>query len=76
MRNILIYCGKNVKKDYEGVGMLNREDIRKVIEAYERVRSTFKEEGKDLNDATMRAIQEAVLGEMKKKEEADKYRKE
>ena len=56
--------------------MLNREDIRKVIEAYERVRSAIKEEGKDLNDASMRAIQEAVLGEMKKKEEQDKYRKE
>ena len=56
--------------------MLNREDIRKVIEAYERVRSTFKEEGKDLSDASMREVQEAVLGEMKKKEEQDKYRKE
>lgn len=55
--------------------MLNREDIRKVIEAYERVRSTFKEEGKDLNDASMRAIQEAVLGELKKQEESEQWKK-
>ena len=65
---------KNIKHGRKK-SMLNREDIRKVIEAYERVRSTFKEEGKDLNDASMRAIQEAVLGELKKQEESEQWKK-
>lgn len=54
--------------------MLNREDIRKVLEAYRRVIDTFKDSGKDLGDISMRELQEAILGDIKLQEDANKMK--
>jgi len=52
--------------------MLNREDIRKVLDAYNKVKVDFRDSGKDLEDISMRDMQEAVLGKIQEQERIQK----
>lgn len=52
--------------------MLNREDIRKVLEAHKRVIDTFKYNEKDLDDISMRELHEAILKDIQLQENTDK----
>ena len=49
--------------------MLNREDVRKVLEAYKIVRENLAEGGKETEDVPFRELQELILGEIKAKEQ-------
>lgn len=49
--------------------MLNREDVRKIIEAYEGVKLRMVKGDKELDDASMRQIQEEVLKEIQYEED-------
>ena len=65
----MFFLTKKNLKNGKRKSMLNREDIRKVIEAYERVKLNIVKGDKDLDDASMRQIQEAVLKEIQYEED-------
>ncbi len=46
--------------------MLNREDIRKILEAHTKVINNLKDSGKDVQDIPMKEIQDLILGELSK----------
>ena len=52
--------------------MLNREDVRKILEARAKVVIQLTGEGKDIADIDMKNFFELVLGEIKKQEDFDK----
>lgn len=52
--------------------MLNREDVRKVLEARNKVINNFKFEDKEIADVSMKDMFELILGEIKKQEEIDR----
>jgi hypothetical protein len=52
--------------------MLNREDVRKVLEAYRKVKENFYNDSKEAGDFTMREIYEAILGEIQEQEKINK----
>ena len=52
--------------------MPNREDVRKMIVAYQQILTNISEDPDGKKDFTMREIQELVLAEVIKKEEEEK----
>lgn len=48
--------------------MLNREDVRKVLEAHNIIVNRLKENKKDIADIPMKEIFDLVLGEIRAKE--------
>lgn len=52
--------------------MLNREDVRKVLVAYGEVIRNFKDNGRDLEDISMREMHEAVLEQIMIQDREDK----
>lgn len=44
--------------------MLNREDIRKVLEAHSKVVNQFKSEGKEIEDISPKVLFDNILGEL------------
>ena len=52
--------------------MLNREDVRKVLEARATIVNRLKDEGKHLDDVSMKDLFEFILGEIKKQEDLNR----
>lgn len=54
--------------------MLNREDVRKILEARLRVIQNIRNEDRDVEDISMKDMFDLILGEIKKQENFDKVR--
>ena len=52
--------------------MLNREDVRKVLEAHSKLVREARDNGVDMADMSMREVQEAVLEQIMIQDKADK----